>query len=641
MKLVWIEVNSYRRFASPAKMDLNSKLIAVVGPNEAGKSSFLKALLHINSSVEFIASGASQELTRGASIRPDQIILEAGFLLEESDKRAISHISEAKDVRWLGFTKKVNGSFFYEATPRPKRDLKQRNLIIFLLKTLASKKRFRDLSNDESTEYSTAYVEALVDDLSVEREDLPQDLLDRIERLKDMLEKIVKDSDSKSIRGLPRLLGELYDYESEEHSHQATVNILAELIPDFLLFSDEDRSLQSSYDITPGVSYPKALVNLARLADLDLSMLGNAVEAGDLGQAETLIARANSELKEIFREVWSQSGIYVRLSRDGFLLNIFAGSTEATFVSIAERSDGLRQYIALLAFVSLREERVKPILLIDEAESHLHYDAQADLIQMLARQQVAAKVVYTTHSIGCLPEDLGTGVRLVEPSLANSNWSEIKNWFWENAEPGFSPLLFGMGASTLAFIPVRFALITEGASDLVLLPTMFREAVDVDHIGFQVVPGLANASESQITLLEKGARRTAHLVDSDEGGGKIAAKLKRAGVSQDHIIELVDGTQRGLVLEDFIDPIVYCNAINKLLEPRYGVIEKFEEKDLPEVNRPQAIKSWCKEKGFEELSKRSVAYQILEDREDSGIVWCKRKEALVDIYNAATKAISN
>ena len=116
-----------------------------------------------------------------------------------------------------------------------------------------------------------------------------------------------------------------------------------------------------------------------------------------------------------------------------------------------------------------------PILLIDEADIHLHYDAQADLIQMLSHQQQAAQVIYTTHSAGCLPKDLGTGVRLVEPNKDQER-SGVENWPWQK-DQGFGPLLLGMGASTLAFVPTRAALIGEGGSEIVLLPTLIREAV--------------------------------------------------------------------------------------------------------------------------------------------------------------------
>ncbi len=58
--------------------------------------------------------------------------------------------------------------------------------------------------------------------------------------------------------------------------------------------------------------------------------------------------------------------------------------------TLTERSDGLRQFVALRAFTS--RDLTIANLLVDEAEQHLHYDGQA-LIQMFARQKIASKIV--------------------------------------------------------------------------------------------------------------------------------------------------------------------------------------------------------------------------------------------------------
>lgn len=61
MKLVWFEVCGYRRFADNTKINLSEKLIASVGPNEAGKTSLLRSLKHISNSNNFINEGISHD----------------------------------------------------------------------------------------------------------------------------------------------------------------------------------------------------------------------------------------------------------------------------------------------------------------------------------------------------------------------------------------------------------------------------------------------------------------------------------------------------------------------------------------------------------------------------------------------------
>ncbi len=146
---------------------------------------------------------------------------------------------------------------------------------------------------------------------------------------------------------------------------------------------------------------------------------------------------------------------------------------EFEFSKIEDRSDGFRQYVALLAFI-IKNNSKKPLLLIDEAELHLHYDAQADFIQTFTERKLVSQVVYTTHSAGCLPEDLGLGVKLVTPEKENEKieTSRIENNFGSPILSAQS-LLYGMGAQTMAFFPTRRAVITEGQTEFIWVQLYF------------------------------------------------------------------------------------------------------------------------------------------------------------------------
>lgn len=107
------------------------------------------------------------------------------------------------------------------------------------------------------------------------------------------------------------------------------------------------------------------------------------------------------------------------------------------YLGIENRSDGLRQFVALRAHVASNVSvGGEPVLLIDEADIHLHYNAQADLVQVLETQDEAAKVIDTTHSAGCLPQDLGRGIRIIVPvqrrsgdDVVDTDDSKVVNWF--------------------------------------------------------------------------------------------------------------------------------------------------------------------------------------------------------------------
>jgi predicted ATP-dependent endonuclease of OLD family len=639
MKLLSATIHGYKRFGKKSTINLDGKLIALIGPNEAGKSSLLNALQHFNNRDAFVKNGASQELTRGLTIPDSQTIIEATYLLEESDRHAISHIEDSSKIRWLIASKVVGGTTYGDVSPAPNRDLSRRKQVTKELQNA------RDLIKEsgikigvQKKEDPLPQLETLISKLDVDSEQLTEEAVSELQAVSAMFLSSGLAAAIEPLQNLAKAMSALADDEKVSPSTSA-MRLLYQRKPKFILFDEEARGLQSTYDLEKvGSSPPKALDNLTRVANLDLGRLMAALSINDEGQVETILEAANAHLKDVFSTVWSQANVAVRLRVTGKVLHVLVGSSETSYVAIAERSDGLRQYVALVAFIQLEKTDQSPVLLIDEAETHLHYDAQADLIQMFARQELATKVIYTTHSVGCLPEDLGTGVRLIEADSPTT--SVIRNWFWETDQPGFSPLLFGIGAKTLAFLPVRFALITEGPTDIILLPTLFREATGRSSLGFQIVPGLSVADESEIGILENGAPRTAYLVDADKGGSELRRQLQRAEIPQERIFSLPDDTNVGIVLEDFVDADVYLGAVNEELKRSHGGAFSIASRELPATSKPKAIEEWCKAKGIKPPNKRAVAYRVIEKRVNHQILSKKYHSQIRQLYEGIEKALS-
>jgi predicted ATP-dependent endonuclease of OLD family len=362
---------------------------------------------------------------------------------------------------------------------------------------------------------------------------------------------------------------------------------------------------------------------------MDFDELRQAIGSNDQSRVEEVLEAANDTLKARFKATWKQSGTFVRLRVDGDQLHVFASNKPGDYIAISERSDGLRQFVALFAYVERYNDRpAEPILLVDEAERHLHYDAQADLVRAFTRQTSAAKVIYTTHSAGCLPQDLGNGVRIIAPvgpeDQPADTWDRscIRNWFWTDG-PGFAPLLIGMGASALAFSATQRAVMTEGIVDAMLMPTLFREATDNQDVGFQVAPALAEIAPEAIKDIDLIAARVAYLLDADEGGRAHKQKLLDAGVPENRIVLLPAADGEDLAVEDLIVEQIYREAVNAELESRGLEID--EATALPSSGRSSFVKAWCtahpdKDGDTAPPGKRAVAQRILEEREDQAIL---------------------
>jgi predicted ATP-dependent endonuclease of OLD family len=142
--------------------------------------------------------------------------------------------------------------------------------------------------------------------------------------------------------------------------------------------------------------------NLVAIAELDVDRLWLHVERGVGSSIESTIAEANVKLRAFFSQAWNQSKVTVHFKMDSNRLELWLTELDdaGRVTDIEERSDGLLMFVSLAAFVASQQLTVPPILLIDEAEMHLHFDAQADLVGVLLKQVQATQVFYTTHRRG-------------------------------------------------------------------------------------------------------------------------------------------------------------------------------------------------------------------------------------------------
>lgn len=213
--------------------------------------------------------------------------------------------------------------------------------------------------------------------------------------------------------------------------------------------------------------------------------------------------------------------------------------------------------------------------MIDEAEQHLHINAQSDLVRTLQDLTKIQQVIYTTHSPGCLPADLGNGIRFVQPK--EDCVSTIRHDFWSLSagdHVGFNPLLMAMGAGATAFSGLRNSLLVEGASDILLLPTIIKLATGASELPYQVAPGISVASKNDMARMDLAASRVAFLVDGDGGGDDWREQLEAAGVNPSRVNQLPNN----VAAEDLLDGTFFIESVNGILtvaghKPIVGVPE--------------------------------------------------------------------
>lgn len=616
MHCLKIRFEAYKRLAK-ASCNTDGRILAFVGSNESGKSSMLEGLA-------WLTNGQGDALptvyeSRSHRVADDDVVVEAVYELASEDLAAISDLDLLQQPTEFVVQKRKDGTIGSDARPHTKRNPEPFEVAATSLESVRDRMPAQFAApvdeNDDDGATASDWANEVLAALKDPDESWSQEAVVAAGELADWLEAVAPTSRSGKARD-PKVAGLIRGALAKslaQHPRAVVRERLLARLPKFVLFRDEDRALSTVHEISEEVwrAEPQpALANLLRLAGLDLEELWSFVVSGDESSRETLIDRANENLQEFFTQAWNQSNVSVRLKVSGNRLEVYLKELGrgGSVTNIEERSDGLRTFVALAAFLAAQQLNVPPVLLIDEAETHLHYDAQADLVGVLLKQVNATQVFYTTHSPGCLPGDLGTGIRLLRRDTSRPDASVIRHDFWTNEEPGFAPLLYAMSASAAAFSACRRAVLAEGAADMILLPTLIRMAISKDDLDYQVAPGLANANAFGMRV-EEVAARVVYLTDGDEEGRNYHQQLVDADVDAGRIFSLPEGGAS----EDLIDREVFVEIVNTLL-PQGAVVAEVELRDGQTIVK--SLEDWGKREKVKVPGHVAIAYGLVNRARD-------------------------
>jgi predicted ATP-dependent endonuclease of OLD family len=612
VQLSKIEFNGFKRL-DRTSCNVDGQTVAFIGPNEAGKSSVLRGLAWLTGEHDDPALPLRDQNRRR---RPadDTSVVRAHYRLDADDIEALRKLNldtrqpvSLNTVTHFRLNRQTNGQQTTGLESALERNPRPFELASKLLAKASSRMEAAyDVLDDLEIDAPNDAIEAAEHSLDLSNTAWTPQRVAPLRIAADALETLgneIEGQDPKP-RGLTALrtastnaataLRTAAVAGERAHPNDAIRAALRKRVPKFLLFGDKDRELSESYHLEdPSLreSPPSPLVNLVSVAGTSVEDIWSATTGGDPATMRTLEHRMNETLRARLQPMWTQSELTVqlRLNQGGVLeVNILElDSPDYAVTPIAERSDGLRTFLGLICFLLAANLDVPPVLLVDEAERNLHYDAQADLVRVLTHELKVHKVIYTTHSPGCLPLDLGTGIRVVSRNPDDPGTSILANNFWTNEHPGFSHLLFAMGAEAAAFSAFRRAVLAEGVSEMILLPTLLRNATDGSQLDFQVAFGLSNLSAPR--AISSVALITTFLVDGDTSGGIKKKQLEDEGVPRSHIFQL----PKGKAIEDLIDRTTYLEAVNQLLAEQGKSIPS---KDLAmNVTIAKAVDDYAKE----------------------------------------------
>lgn len=621
-----IEIERFRNFIAPQTMSVEGHVTCLIGKNESGKTTVLKALHRLNSANSRDTFDDTTEYPRRRLARDrrseDLAVVEpikAWFSLESGDLTAVADV--------LGFE-----------PPPDTQVLAARNYAGDLLLGVVG---------SIPAVLAAACSDVGVDD--ADRDTLPTDNLDTVSAAAKELAKELAEAGeqarSKAVGKLPNALkpyGLIVDGELTEEQCDG----LERLLPKFFYFSN--------YELLPGECDLTELASRAAAGEVrrgDETLLALLALAGqkpeslldeDYTSRQAELQAAGSDLSDQVFKYWKQNdALTVDLDTDmpivgkapdgstdirhRFLKIELNDARHGVSTNFESRSAGFRWFFSFLAAFSVhRDSPKRVVVLLDEPAMQLHGEAQKDFLSYIVEELGATQqVLYTTHSQHMLDPARYETMRAIHDRATR-----------EDPELGVVITPVNLSADRHTILPVEAALgysvsqhlflgtgphlAVEGSSDFIYLLRLSEHLRSLGRTGLDprlaIIPvgGVGNMP-AFIALM--GRRLDARaLIDGAETvatAKKVAAAADAAGIDQTKIVvlgRLGHGLPATADIEDLFTPKDFLWLYDR-------AVAKLTVDDLPATAEPilRRIKIATGEPEFDHAK---PAHQLTADRHD-------------------------
>jgi hypothetical protein len=606
VKLSSATIQLFRNFVDPQRIAVEPDTTCLVGKNESGKMTILKALHRLNpangTDLEFDLTTDYPRWRLSRDRRQDDEIgatlpVEVEFALEADDVAALEGVLPAPVPR--GATCVAGRSYDNE-------------LYLHLTADLTSVVR----AAGETAELTPADLELV----------LAADSLDAAKaEARAMAKTLKEDPDAaaraKTLTGFASALTKAeYLVDNEIELDEAAFDALAARLPRFFYFSSYQR-LPGQADLTALAAKLRDGGELSPEDETVVALLAHAGESPedfldeDYDSRKAELQAASSDLTRQAFKYWRQNtDLAVVFDTDNVRFETAPGGGVITHrllkievrdarhgdveTNFATRSSGFQWFFSFFAAFSAYQESAEPlVVLLDEPGTSLHGDAQQDFIRFIAEELGASKqTIYTTHSQHMIDTSQYEKLRAVDDRATRDDPNQgvfVSPVGLSVDRDTVLPIESALGASVSQhlFIGAGQHLVVEGGSDFIYLQrfTEFLIGKGEDsgldpRLAVIPVGGVDNmpafvalfGQRLTVSALVDGAR-------SERTLRRIESAADANGISRDAIVLCADADEhlpRTADIEDLFEVSDYLRLYNWAFEA--GLTPQ----DLPATNEP-------------------------------------------------------
>jgi energy-coupling factor transporter ATP-binding protein EcfA2 len=662
MELIAFRIRMYKGIIDSGWVDVNN-LTVLVGKNESGKTSLLKALHKFNpdSSEPY---DIQREWPRGHPSKPneEQVVCQVRFRLSAREKAFLSRTTAIPE---FPDTVEVSRNYAGQLEVKFEGEISSDELqTIDFDKFIGALPRIRDEFGFQFRQRA----DRCVKDVTRLVREGESDSLDELTRKQDLyLAEGLSSSDSEREieidfirqyrRGLQNLIRELGQLPAiRVKVNRYVTNHLPKFIymDDYRVFSGTARldEIQSRRDEDKLTEADKTFLTILELSELDLDKLVQLGEGDGEKVTQRYYERKNgaATLTKLFSNHLRQRNYEVAYQADGHhFLTFVKDNVDSTPIKLEERSKGFQWFFSFdLMFMHGSEKTFKgSVVLLDEPGLHLHPGAQKDLLCRLEEYAKENTFLYTTHLPFMIDLKHPDRIRILEETGDNGidvTTNLVKNT--SDARLVFQTAL-GMDASQ-SFIVADRNLVVEGVDDYWILTELSnllqRDKTDGLPEDVHITPGPSASEAVRVATFMIGQNLdVVALFDSDKAGQDAKDLLVKQWITgykkESHTDAILLGGAVGVdgdyALEDLFTEDFYMECVKKTYQ------------DVNEITLQSEGMLWkrvegaLKEKGIKKPNKGSVAKRLrnrLSNMKDASDLPPETKERAIKLFQTIRKA---
>lgn len=633
MKLTSCRVQNYRSIQDSGWVDIDD-IAVIVGKNESGKTSFLKALWKFNPFLD-VRYNIDREWPSGRRKEksPDKVVVEAKFSFSPDEIATIESIHEsAMGITGIEMARTYAGNYTHQFVPKNPNVDHNVDWIVDLLRNGLSELP-PGFSEHFQQQYSPKRDELIA---AVKDSGGSAHALTKLPEFKNQFPAFLNPSDPQHPQDqntLPILNATVNQLIKEIESTPLlrVVDFVHNQMPTFV-YMDDHRTFVGSAHLDDVLKHKKSgqLSDEEETISVIMEMAGllleDEVRKGNEENREQRILDMNDAsqtLTSLIAERWSQRQYEVMFQADGQHFITFVKDLNGKgLVPLEDRSKGFQWFFSFdMRFMYETQGRFSnAIILLDEPGLHLHAAAQRDLLERMKAYSKGNQLIYSTHLPFMIDMKRLDNIYVAE-ELPMKGSMVHKNWATADKDARFTlQAALGLSWSHSLFVG-QYNLVVEGVDDywlLTVFSTMFEEAGQGGLDPQLVVTPAGGASKVAYvgTILKGQELNVAVLLDSDPAGQQAFEQLVHQWILQDKLVVMVGDAvgARPCALEDLFGEAYYLSKVNEAYAKELAKKPlTLDAKTVGKKSIVERVEDAFGERGLGEYNKGRVSKRIMTD----------------------------